>query len=57
MENKPAAGTEAASSREMRNVKIGIVVPVYHQIRSYVFECFEALEAQQFRNFRVVVWC
>lgn len=36
-------------------MKIGIVVPVYHQIRSYVFECFEALEAQQFRNFRVVV--
>jgi len=34
---------------------IGVVVPVYRQIRSYVFECFAALEAQEFRDFKVAV--
>jgi glycosyltransferase involved in cell wall biosynthesis len=35
--------------------KIGMVLPVYNQHAEYIKECLDSIEAQLFRNFRVVI--
>jgi glycosyltransferase involved in cell wall biosynthesis len=36
-------------------VKLGVVLPVYHQERDYIFECIESIEKQTFRDFKLVI--
>lgn len=36
-------------------VKVGVVLPVYHQEREYIFECIESVEKQTFRDFKLVI--
>lgn len=36
-------------------MKVGVVLPVYHQEREYIFECIESVEKQTFRDFKLVI--
>jgi glycosyltransferase involved in cell wall biosynthesis len=36
-------------------VKVGVVLPVYHQEREYIFECIESMEKQTFRDFKLII--
>jgi glycosyltransferase involved in cell wall biosynthesis len=36
-------------------VKIGVVLPIYNQEPHYLFECFQAIENQTYRNFELVI--
>lgn len=35
--------------------KVGLVLPVYNQHAEYINECLDSIEAQRFRDFRVVI--
>ncbi|RZT23153.1 MULTISPECIES: glycosyltransferase family 2 protein [Fictibacillus] len=36
-------------------MKVGVVLPVYHQEREYIFECIESMEKQTFRDYKLVI--
>jgi glycosyltransferase involved in cell wall biosynthesis len=36
-------------------VKVGVVLPVYHQEREYIFECIESMEKQTFRDYKLII--
>jgi len=36
-------------------VKVGVVLPVYHQEREYIFECIQSMERQTFRDYKLVI--
>ncbi|MDR7072051.1 glycosyltransferase family 2 protein [Fictibacillus barbaricus] len=36
-------------------MKLGVVLPVYHQERDYIFECIESIEKQTFRDFKLII--
>lgn len=36
-------------------MRIGVVLPVYHQYPVYIEECLRSLEAQRYRNFKLVI--
>jgi glycosyltransferase involved in cell wall biosynthesis len=36
-------------------LKVGVVLPVYHQEREYIFECIQSMEKQTFRDFKLII--
>ena len=36
-------------------MKVGVVLPVYNQEKTYLFECFQSIENQTYRNFELVI--
>lgn len=36
-------------------MKVGVVLPVYHQQPQYIFECIQSLEDQTYRNFKLII--
>lgn len=36
-------------------MKVGVVLPVYHQEREYIFECIQSMEKQTFRDYKLVI--
>lgn len=41
--------------KKVKDIQVGVVLPVYHQEKAYIRECINSLETQQFRNFKLII--